>query len=95
MVSMKEILDKNPKYDHKEHTKKQRDSFKRLKDKTKKFVKDNAAKIEMGAIVTGILGGTLAGAKRISGNPKNRKDYFSKKKYIDPRKVQKPDNLDF
>ena len=64
-------------------------------DKAKKFIKDNAAKIEMGAIVTGILGGTLAGARAISGNPKNRKDCFSKKKYINPRKVQRPDNFNF
>jgi hypothetical protein len=99
MVSMKEILDKNPKYDHKEHTKKQRDSFKRLKDKTMDKVdkvKQQVGTYGTAAIaVIGALGLGAAKKARDLKSQRFKKDYFSKKKYIDPRKVQKPDNLDF
>jgi hypothetical protein len=61
--------------------------------KIKKFVRDNEAKIEAGALGALILGGTMAKAKLLSGQSK--KDYYSKKKYADPRKVQRPDNFNF
>ena len=55
---------------------------------------------------TKLLGSTLAalsvGAGMMAANNENRnkkdkerKRYFSKGKYINPRKVRKPDNLDF
>ena len=62
-------------------------------NKIKKFVKDNEAKIEAGALGALILGGTMAKAKLLSGQSK--KNYYSKKKYADPRKVQRPDNFNF
>ena len=46
------------------------------------------------AITTiGLLG--LGAARKALKSQRSKKDYFSKKKYIDPRKVQKPNNLDF
>ena len=49
--------------------------------------------IEAGALGALILGGTMAKAKLLSGQSK--KNYYSKKKYADPRKVQRPDNFNF
>ena len=55
---------------------------------------------------TKLLGSTLAALSVGAGmmaagmrtgikKDKERKRYFSKRKYINPRKVQKPDNIDF
>jgi len=62
-------------------------------DKAKKFVKDNEAKIEAAALGALILGGTMAKTKLLAGQ--SGKKYYSKNKYINPRKVQKPDNFNF
>ena len=64
-------------------------------NKAKKFVKDNEAKIEAAALGALILGGTIAKAKLLSGQSQSKKNYYSKGKYADPRKVQKPDNFNF
>ena len=72
-------------------------------DKNKQKLMDKVDKVKQqvgtyGTAAIAVIGALGLGAAKKARDLKSqrfKKDYFSKKKYIDPRKVQKPDNLDF